>query len=47
METIIIIVVGIIAIALIIKFLGGLIRIALTVAIFLAVAYLLYQFVLT
>ena len=47
MEKIIIIVVGIIAIALIIKFLGGLIRVALTVTIILAAAYLLYQFVLT
>jgi len=46
METWLVILIGIVAIALIIKFLGGLIRIILGVAIVLVVAYLVYQFIL-
>ena len=46
METWLVIAIGIVAIALIIKFLGGLIRIILGVVIVLIAAYLVYQFVL-
>ena len=46
METWLVIAIGIVAIALIIKFLGGLIRIILGVVIILVAAYLVYQFVL-
>jgi hypothetical protein len=50
METIpaiLIVIVGIIALVLIIKFIGGLLRAILGVVIILIAAYLLYQFVLS
>ena len=44
METILTIAVAVIIIALIIKFIGGLLRIIITVGVILLAAYLLYQF---
>ena len=47
METLLTIAVGIVAIALVIKFIGSLLRIIIGVVVILVAVYLVYQFVLT
>ena len=47
METLLAIAVGIVAIALVIKFIGSLLRIIIGVVVILVAVYLVYQFVLT